>query len=94
MRISCIAGEATVSILINLHKNISTWEFYYSTACFDSTYLSTVFPSLRPAGLNFFYFGIAGIISEPGLISGTKIVKGLNFYFFVNPGTINKGFLL
>ena len=54
----------------------------------------TVFPPLRPAGLNFFYFGIAGIISEPGLISGTMIVKGLNFYFFVNPGNINKGFLL
>ena len=55
---------------------------------------STVFPPLRPAGLNFFYFGIAGIISEPGLISRTMIVKGLNFYFFVNPGIINKGFLL
>ena len=60
----------------------------------DFLHIITVFPSLRPAGLNFFYFGIAGIISEPRLISGTMIVKGLNFYSFVNPGIINKGFLL
>ena len=30
----------------------------------------TVFPPLRPAGPNFFYFGIAGFITEPGLIHG------------------------
>ena len=71
--------------MLNLLRNVR----YVSKINF-----STVFPPLRPAGLNFFYFGIAGIISEPGLISGTKIVKGLNFYFFVNPGIINKGFLL
>ena len=54
----------------------------------------TVFPSLRHAGLNFFYFGNSGIISKWGLISETMIRVGLNFYFFVNPGIINKGFLL
>ena len=30
----------------------------------------TVFPTIRPAGLNYFYFGIEGSVSEPGLISG------------------------
>ena len=32
--------------------------------------ICTVFPSLRPAALIFFYFGFAGFITEPGLIHG------------------------
>ena len=29
-----------------------------------------LFSSIRPEGLNFYYFGIEGSVSEPGLISG------------------------
>ena len=54
----------------------------------------TVFPSLRHAGLIFFYFGNSGIISKWGLISETMIRVGLNFYFFRIPGIITVKFLL
>ena len=54
----------------------------------------TVFPSLRHAGLNFFYFGNSGIISKWGLISETMIRVGLNFSFFGIPGIITVKFLL
>ena len=51
-------------------------------------------PSLRHAGLIFFYFGNSGIISKWGLISETMIRVGLNFFFFVIPGIITVKFLL
>ena len=54
----------------------------------------TVFPSLRHAGLNFFYFVNSGIISKWGLISETMIRVGLNFSFFGIPGIITVKFLL
>ena len=44
-----------------------------------SHFTLTVFPSLRHEGLIYYFFEIAGIISEPGLISGTTIGMGLIF---------------
>ena len=56
----------------NICKTFLGWfEYFEKPPTKSIIFLCTVFPSLKPEGLIYFYFGNSDIISEQVLISGT-----------------------